>query len=428
MSAPARAYFTTLDGGAALRQVVLDAIDRARLAASRGADAALEIMGVSFTGAGVAAARLAAARAAPSLRIRLLADWQQGGRHPAKQARRLTGAGNGAIEVRYTLDQPYYWDPDDGLVRWSYAASAGLFHHKSMLTVLDGAPSHLVAGSFNWTKKAMRMSENVIALDAGPSSAAALAAMRREFNSIWNDPSASLSPVDAEAWFAAVVARLESGAAPPAPPPFRRSGEEGVEVADAGDRRVEDGPVLLAFSAPRERCAPRSNAGHSLANASRQFAGLSASRGPVAPLTNANLAKAALQASAPGDVISIAAFALSRRAPEYNALLHAARRGVRFRVLLAPGRAASAGAYLNRRAADEGLDISVRIADRRMHQKYLIGHGTRTVVTGTANFTPDAHDRHYEARLCIRGCEDLSARFLSDFSTLWKSAREMEDQ
>jgi phosphatidylserine/phosphatidylglycerophosphate/cardiolipin synthase-like enzyme len=418
MTSFAKAHFTSLDGGKLLRSVILGQIREALRRAKGGSNVGLDIMAFSFTDAEIANALIDAASATDRLRVRLIADWHQGGRDPAKQARRLTAAGRAHLAVRYTLDQPYYWDPDLGLARWSFAASAGLFHHKTLLTVVDDTPCHLILGSFNWTKKALSTSENLIVLDGrAPEASDAIRAMSREFSSIWQDRNASLSPSEAEAWFLDIVAAFASGNDPPVPPAFARHG-----AAAPCSRGPTSGPsrVALAFSAPRDRCDSTGNAAHCLDNATRSFP----AEGPKGvvdiPLTLANLVKTVLNAARSGEEVCVAAFALSRRSPEYNALLQAARRGVRFRVLLTHGRAAGVGNYLVDRSRREDLQVAVRTARRPMHQKYLLHRRSATVVTGTANFTPDAHTRHYESRLYLRHCGDICDRFARDFDTLWQ--------
>ena len=76
--------------------------------------------------------------------------------------------------VRYKHDQPYEWDPVHRRLRWAYRASRGLLHHKTLGVFVDGVPTELVCGSFNWTRKAASSYENLLILSAGDAASAAL--------------------------------------------------------------------------------------------------------------------------------------------------------------------------------------------------------------------------------------------------------------
>ena len=95
--------------------------------------------------------------------------------------------------VRYKNDQPYEWDPVHERIRWSYRASRGLLHHKTLGVFVEGSPSALVCGSFNWTAKAAASYENLLILtDDDATSVALMCAVEDEFEAMWSDGLATL--------------------------------------------------------------------------------------------------------------------------------------------------------------------------------------------------------------------------------------------
>src|SRR4051794_37770594 len=136
------ALFTSLLGGHRLRERVVEALKDAGAAADSGR-VDVHVMAFSFTDDAIAAALAELARRAT---VRVIADWSQGSDGDGRQVRRLIGH---CVEVRYTHDQPYVWE--DGRLRWSYHASRGLLHHKTLGVLVDGVPRVLVCGSYNWT-------------------------------------------------------------------------------------------------------------------------------------------------------------------------------------------------------------------------------------------------------------------------------------
>src|SRR5437762_1744992 len=121
------ALFTSLIGGADVRQRILEQIHEASaLAISHRID--LHVMTFAFTDQEVAQAFADAATRRPSLKIRILADWSQRIRVRGQQVGCLAALNLPNLQVRYTNDQPYIWDPAVEHVRWSYHASRGLMH------------------------------------------------------------------------------------------------------------------------------------------------------------------------------------------------------------------------------------------------------------------------------------------------------------
>src|SRR5580765_7889392 len=100
------ALFTSLDGGGAIRQRLLDLVQEASaLAATRRTD--LHVMTFAFTDEAVADALRTAAVERPSLNVRVLADWSQRIRARRQQVGRLAALRMSNLRVRYSLDQPY---------------------------------------------------------------------------------------------------------------------------------------------------------------------------------------------------------------------------------------------------------------------------------------------------------------------------------
>src|SRR5438477_8568021 len=133
------ALFTSLDGESAIRRRLLDLVDEASiLTATRRVD--LHVMMISFTDDALADALRKAAIERPSLNIRLLADWSQRIRARGQQVGRLAALQMSNLRVRYSLDQPYVWDAAARRMRWSYRASRGLLHHKTVGILVERRP------------------------------------------------------------------------------------------------------------------------------------------------------------------------------------------------------------------------------------------------------------------------------------------------
>jgi hypothetical protein len=113
-------------------------------------------------------------------------------------------------------------------------------------------------------------------------------------------------------------------------------------------------------------------------------------------------------------------YAMSARVPEYGALIEAARRGCPIEVLLDRKIGKVFGEDLAARAKTEGLPITVRGTNRRMHQNYILAQDCHSVVTGTANLTQDSANHHAEYRILFRNDPALAAQFETDFNTIWQ--------
>ena len=436
------ALFTSLAGGGAIRERLLELVDRAAmLAATRRVE--LHAMIFSFTDEVLADALIAAAARGSGLTIRIIADWSQRVRARGQQAGRLADCGLANLRLRYTKDQPYIWDPAVAHMRWSYRASRGLLHHKTLGLTVDGRPWQLICGSFNWTANAAQSYDNLLVVSADDAGSAALMTrMELEFAALWTDRRMTLSPGEAHRHYQAILGEYQrdptllpaavtglsgdpdepdDGEATRLPLPCLAGGPPAdpagaVPVGSAADASVRR--VAIAFNA--RQTAGRSRRGHADANhAQRLQPSRPMVRAKIVPLTITNLALDVILAAAPAATLSIAMYGLSARVPEFGALLDAARRGVRLRFLLDAAVGAAIASRLAAVGQSENLPIEIRTAGRMMHQKYIIDPAAETVLTGTANLTTDASSRHFEHRILVARDARLTEQFLADFETIW---------
>ncbi|WP_406853836.1 phospholipase D-like domain-containing protein [Alsobacter sp. KACC 23698] len=427
MTDAVRAFFTS-DPLHHPREAILSLLAQAAELADAGRAVAVRIHLFSLTDPvlGEALIRLADR---PGVTLRLLLDWCQGGPGSGRQAKRLRD--HPSVQLRYQLDWPYQWR--DGGLRWHYPSSLGLCHHKSLCLMVDGRAVALATGSYNWTARAAAGYENLLVLrPADADLAVVIWRHLEEFRAAWNEPGRSVDPATSSELFArgnelgadherlqaAILAGQEQGRPPDEPLPEIRPDPPPIATGD----------IEVAFSGgPPSESFPRR--GFAAANRGRAFALAKPSgRIKTAPLTLEALALEGFNRAKPGSTLRIAMFAMSRRAPEYSALLEAAGRGVGIRLIL--DRRSSKGLAgdvldLTRRKA---LPIDMRIANRFMHQKYMILDAEKLVVTGTANFTPDSSRRHAESRLLLRNSPSVAQAFALDFERIWARLAPVENR
>lgn len=396
-----------------------------------GHDVDVHIMTFSFTDELIAQLLAELARSS-SVTVRIIADWSQGSTLRAAQVRRLADLRLANVAVRYKNDQPYEWDAAGERLRWSYHASRGLLHHKTMGIFVDGSPKALVCGSFNWTGKASRSYENLLVLtDDDEASRRVMQSVEHEFEAMWSDGLVTLSPDEAREHHRRIVDEYRRHPTTPSaaivglgrgqdtplrllPPPEHNSRVLGTAAASGGG-----GDATMAFSS-RSPHQSRGEAGYSPLNRARRFELRKPSgRTKRVPLTLTTLALDVIARATEGDSLKVAMYGLSPRVPEYGAMLDAARRGVRVQVLLDGHVGRAVLLQLAERLVREDLPMQLRGGCRMMHQKYLIHPQSDTVLTGTANMSTDASSRHSENRMLIRGCPGVMDRFLADFRTIW---------
>jgi len=431
-----QALFTSLHGGPAIRQRLLDLVEEASaLAASHRVD--LHVMTFAFTDDVVADALLRAAERSASMTIRLLADWSQRIRVRGQQVGRLAGLHVPNLRVRYSMDQPYVWDAEAGHMRWSYHASRGLLHHKTLGVLVDGRPWKLACGSFNWTATAAKSYENLLVVTADvPDSLLLMSRVELEFEALWSDGQATLSPQEAHLHYQAILGTYRQnpaispsqvvGLAKGAGEPLRALEHEceklehsDVTVGPECGTAAKGAEVAIAFSS-RPPGGQRNRAGCAAANQGQRMTLFTpAGRLRLVPVTITNLALDTIFQTRSGETLQLAMFGLSPRVPEYGALLDAARRGVCLQILLNRLSGRDTAVRLQSLLDEQDLPIEVRTAGRMMHQKYMVRRETDMVLTGTANMSTDASTRHWEHRIRISGHAELAAQYSADFQEIW---------
>jgi phosphatidylserine/phosphatidylglycerophosphate/cardiolipin synthase-like enzyme len=426
------AVFSSLVGGHALRARVIALIAEA-CAQATSHTVEVNIMTFAFTDPSIADS-LAAAAQRPRLTIRLIADWTMRADDGHQQVGRLAQLSLPNLRVRYKRDQPYIWDAAEARLRWSYQASLGMLHHKTLSVVVDGKPLWLLCGSCNWSAKAADSYENLfIVTDATSGCRELMSRMEQEFEALWSDDTASLSPNAAQAHYEAVVQtlRAQAMAAPEPsnslavrPAPIRRSrpmwqymASDSARMGHAVEPISDD--IVIAFSARRPD-DNQGSAGYAEANRRRHIT----LRTPIGrtkrvALTISTLAIDVIDRAQAGETLLIAMYALSQRVPEYGALLAAARRGVILRILLDGKVGKEIAQRLSRVSLQEHLPIQVKYGTRMMHQKYVVNVDTAVVLTGTANMSTDASTRHSEHRIRVSANPGLADQFIADFETIW---------
>ncbi len=426
------ALFTSVAGGKALRARILALIDDA-CGQAKDHSVDMNIMTFAFTDSDVADALVTAAQQA-GVKIRVIADWTQRATDGLQQVGRLAELAPAGLEIRYKKDQPYVWDATDARMRWSYRASRGMLHHKTLSIIVDGEPWRLLCGSSNWTDTAAGSYENLLVLsDSTRECRTLMSRVEAEFEALWSDGTASLSAVDAQTHYETVADSYRRNALsePAAIIGLARGRAEQLQVMNPPNYSALDSPgpidavgidlphYEIAFSARRPD-ESTSRAGYSDLNTNR----LITLRGPtgrtkIVPLTITTLALDFIFRARPGETLMVAMYGLSTRVPEYGALLDMARRGVHLRILLDGKVGRRTAESLSRLCGSERLPIEVKYGYRTMHQKYVVNTASGDVLTGTANMSTDASARHSEHRVSVRGHHCLARQFAADFETIW---------
>ena len=136
----------------------------------------------------------------------------------------------------------------------------------------------------------------------------------------------------------------------------------------------------LIFSSPSVRGPPneaQSRAGDAESNRRRHITLCTpGGRTRRVPLTITTLALDVIYRARPGETLLIAMYGLSTRVPEYGALLNAARRGVRLRILLDRKVGKKSAESLSQVLQREHLPIHVKSGHRMMHEKYVVNADT----------------------------------------------------
>ena len=422
-----QALFSSRDGGHELQAAVIDLFALARdLAAMPGFRVEVQVMAFAFTDAAISESLILAARACPNLTVRLIADWSQSARGAASVLRNLDELRLPNLFVKFKLDVPYRRDPATGYLSYSYGASLGMLHHKTLLIRVDDRPVAMALGSFNWSARGRTAYENLLVVGDALQDAAVLADFEAEFQGLWSDHRLTATSGRCASIMTRIKAEAKAGRDPRSPALLVDIlGVAGEVATPRGPRREVDGPVLTAFSGALPGGSPQAGHAASLDRRAIDLLRPAGTRRP-APLTLNALALEAIRSVPSGATLKVAMYALSPRVPEYADLLAAARRGVRLEVLLDATIGGPMGRALTALAKAEGLPLAVCLSRRRMHQKYLCCPQTGMVLTGTANMTEDATLRHSDHRILFRSDAALCAEFCADFDLIWARLRSLD--
>ena len=225
-------------------------------------------------------------------------------------------------------------------MRWSYQASRGLLHHKTLAVLVDGRPHTLLCGSFNWSKRSAKAYENLIVLTADdPASMPVMTAVEREFEALWSDGAATLSPDEVRTHYAAILAeyRKDSARAAADVVGVTRGAGAPLDVLREAEHTVGSvglPHLQIAFSSRLSEQAEAA-AGYAEANRLKRFEMYKPSgKTKRVPVTLSTLALDTIARAQPGEHLLVAMYVLSIRVPEYGELLAAARRGVRLFIVV----------------------------------------------------------------------------------------------
>lgn len=414
-----KAYFSSRLSKDGLTHIVLNMLGNAH-ARSQGNRVDLHIMAFAFTDTSIRDKIIEITADNPSLQVRIIADWSQGSRSVGRVLPSLIELNRTNLKVRFKYDEPYIWDCSARLFRWSYSASIGLLHTRALSVLIEDRPFNMLTGSMNWTKKSRSHYENLIEFDA--MDAGSFQIMTRfdlEFRTMWNDERLTLSPEGCRNLYRSFAKQSTEH-------PIRPVGyADHMPIKSHPDSLRE---LLLelpscdtyqvAFNAKLPFQDGCSN-GYCCKNRDQSF-NVRKRGGKLREMktTILSLSLDTINGASPGDTLCVAMYALSRRVPEYSALLQAARKGIKVELLLDHNIGHETVNRLNELAQSERLPLRATSSRRRMHQKYLVHVESSTVVFGTANMTSDAYDRHSEYRVRITGDKSFANEFLEDFANI----------
>ena len=382
----------------------------------------LHIMVFSFTDAEIAERLIQIATNNENVKVKILADWGLISDDKDRKLKYLATRSLSNLEVRFMYDQPYVWDAGNQRPKWHYQTSLGLLHHRTLAIFADGIPLRMLSGSYNMTKQAELNYENLIELRPGSEGInRIMEEIEMEFQTLWTHPELSVTYEEAIALKNETASRFEANPdldpTETIRPPITNGDFVPVTNSYNWDRMVSTND-LVAFGS---RAFPGNERGKGFTEVLgyRQFMMTAASgKYKKVPVDLSTVLLDLLFRCKPGSVLRVAIFALSPRVPEYGLLLEAARKGIAVRVILGvPGETLE---KLEEAATGENLPLEVRYEGRCLHQKYVVDLDAGNVLTGTANMTTDAYERHAEHRFLFRGNKGLAQKFAADFDTIWK--------
>ncbi|RZT00335.1 phospholipase D-like domain-containing protein [Aquimarina brevivitae] len=405
-----------------LYQVVIDLLNEA-VVLSKKHTVELQIMCFNFTEELIYERIKTIALENPKMTIKILADWGNISQENDRKIHLLAKLNLPNLRVRLKYDQPYLWDTAQQKLLWNYNASLGMLHHRTLLVLKNNQPIALQSGSYNWTKQANRNYENIIqfsSTNSNKDNTELLKCFQKEFTFLWSNTSLTLSFKSGLQYLDKFANELKSNKEVALPFGLTNDDiQENTLQQKTLPKSEIDSSILVGFNS-KYPSQENGNGFHQY-NSSRSF-NLRKTSGIVhkAPITITTLTLDLINAAKRNETIYLAMFALSYRTAEYNALLQAARRGVRLRYILDRNANEEVMDKLQKTASKERLHIKIRSGKKVMHQKYLVNISTGDIVTGTANMTTDATDRHWEHRILFRNKKALATQFILDFETIWE--------
>lgn len=122
-----------------------------------------------------------------------------------------------------------------------------------------------------------------------------------------------------------------------------------------------------------------------------------------------------------GDSLDVALYAASPSSKETKAVLSAAQRGVKIRVVLNDDHNENVAKAL----AQAGIEVRMQKA-RTMHEKFAVtgnGSATDAALFGSANFSESSSTKHSEDRFLVQNDAAVAGAFRERFSLLWEKSR-----
>lgn len=122
-----------------------------------------------------------------------------------------------------------------------------------------------------------------------------------------------------------------------------------------------------------------------------------------------------------GQPIDVAMYGASPSAPEFQALVAAAKRGAVVRVVLNDDFNENSAAAL-KALATQGYPVEVRIQSAKtMHEKFgVVGDD---VFFGSANFSESSSTKHSENRITVKNHQETADQFRARFTEIWGKSR-----
>ncbi|MFO0600337.1 MAG: phospholipase D-like domain-containing protein [Myxococcaceae bacterium] len=122
-----------------------------------------------------------------------------------------------------------------------------------------------------------------------------------------------------------------------------------------------------------------------------------------------------------GQEIQVAMYGASPSAPEFKALIEAAKRGAVVKVVLNDDFNEGSSAAL-KALATQGYPVEVRIQKAKtMHEKFgVVGND---VFFGSANFSESSSTKHSENRIEVKNHEETANQFKARFSEIWDKSK-----